>query len=63
MLLDAANSYTQSVLQQCTTFYTVSQRPEHPTAAAGEAPEEEADLTPPGMAYPTTKPSKAVQEL
>lgn len=50
MLLDAANPYTQSVLQQCTTFYTVSQRLEHPTAAAGEEPEVEADLPPLGMA-------------
>lgn len=53
MLLDAANPYTQNVLQQCMTFYTVSQRLEHPTAAAGEEPEVEADLPPLGMAYPT----------
>lgn len=53
MLLDAENPYTQSVLQQCTAFYTVSQRLEHPTAAAGEEPEVEADLPPLGTAYPT----------
>lgn len=37
----------------CLTFYSVSQRPEHPTAAAGEEPEVEADLAFPGMAQPT----------
>lgn len=55
MLLDTANPYTQSVIQQCTALCTVSQRPEHPTAAVGEEPEVEPDLTPPGMANPTRK--------
>lgn len=55
------NPLTQSALQQCTTYYTVSQRPEHSTAAAGD--EAEAELPPLGMAYPTNNSGKAFQEL
>lgn len=53
MLLDTVNPYTQSLLQQCTMSYAVSQRPECLRAAAEEEAEVKVDLPPLGIAHPT----------